>query len=1080
MSSDESPPGDADIKKRSFLRILLIDGSFLILFILTGIVAWLATGVRDVSFLREYVAGQIEREAPGIDVTFGALNAGIFVDSNALVIDVDELRLRSDSGMKLLLPKARLRLNSLKLLLGRVHLKELEIFSPVLAVRRGDDGTLALQVATDEKKLTSSGTNGPADVGQILASPFLGIADALRLHDLRLFISGDDKQTVLRVPMLLASFQRHAEPKVINLNASFIEGEGKAAENKGSFSSEVKFDAATGEIRGKLSAKGFDAGALEMLHPSLALLSGLALPVEVEAEFSRRDKTTPFIAKLTVDGKGGTFTSQEFPQAIPLDAVHIEAAAQDGLRTVAIKDLSLRTGTVSLTGKGALTLFEAGPGGEFEVVAENMQVDDLAHYWPLRLAPQSRAWVTERVKGGHVPHAEAKIHFTPEDFQAENLPQSFIDATVEVKGASVVYMPKMPQVTAIDATAHFTGTTMDVDVHAGKTMKNTVIKKADVDILDFNDIVTPAKIHVTADTTAEDALTAIDKERLDIGRELNLDPKTARGAGQLTIDLDFPLYPEDGGLKGDLFDHMNYVVKADLKGAGLNNVRGKWNVSNMDGTFSADNKLIVIKGNGGLQGQPVMLGVNYDQPKRSVEYAVKGQLPTDRLTDFGVSIPGTFTYSGTIGADVVMKEQGGSESVSATLDLKSAEVGMPDLNWKKPTGDAGNLFLKYQSLPTGSSLPEFNFTSKDLSARGSATLTSGKDLATLELSQFKYLRNDFSLSYKKENGIQTVGIRGDTLDLSPLQDPGKPSKNPFTFFEKLNLRADIKHVSVGKGSDLQNVRGRISCPADFCISGEINGNTESGKPFSYRLTQTGGERKVSVQSDDAGQVLSAFDISDHMKGGKLDLKGTFIDNKPNRPLDGRVMITDFAVVKGPVMTKLLSLASLTGFLDLLQGKGISFKKLSANFVLDGDTISVGKGKAYGSALGIMAEGDINPFNHGQLNMKGTVVPSYTANSLLGKIPLLGEALVGGKGEGLIAARFSVKGTSEDPSVSVNPLSLLTPGFLRNMFDVFDSPKSTRETPAGPQDGKSDPSSQAPQENTTVNAVPSRRDRKKRN
>ena len=53
--------------------------------------------------------------------------------------------------------------------------------------------------------------------------------------------------------------------------------------------------------------------------------------------------------------------------------------------------------------------------------------------------------------------------------------------------------------------------------------------------------------------------------------------------------------------------------------------------------------------------------------------------------------------------------------------------------------------------------------------------------------------------------------------------------------------------------------------------------------------------------------------------------------KKTRPLAGRVMITDFAVVKGPVLTKLLSLASLTGFLDLLSGKGISFKKLSADF-----------------------------------------------------------------------------------------------------------------------------------------------------
>ena len=120
--------------------------------------------------------------------------------------------------------------------------------------------------------------------------------------------------------------------------------------------------------------------------------------------------------------------------------------------------------------------------------------------------------------------------------------------------------------------------------------------------------------------------------------------------------------------------------------------------------------------------------------------------------------------------------------------------------------------------------------------------------------------------------------------------------------------------------------------------------------------------------------------------------------------------------------------------------------------MDGDTITVDKGKAYGAALGIMADGDINPFQQGELDMKGTIVPSYTANSFLGKIPLLGEALVGGKGQGLIAARFSVKGTSENPQVSVNPLSLLTPGFLRNLFDVFDAPKKSKsDTESKPDD-----------------------------
>jgi hypothetical protein len=74
-------------------------------------------------------------------------------------------------------------------------------------------------------------------------------------------------------------------------------------------------------------------------------------------------------------------------------------------------------------------------------------------------------------------------------------------------------------------------------------------------------------------------------------------------------------------------------------------------------------------------------------------------------------------------------------------------------------------------------------------------------------------------------------------------------------------------------------------------------------------------------------------------------------------------------------------------------------------------------------------------NTTKLDMKGVVAPAYALNSILGKIPIIGD-IVGGN-EGLIAFNYSVKGTYAEPDVGVNPLSGLTPGFLRGIFGVFD-------------------------------------------
>lgn len=1045
MSSDESEVEEG-VKRTSWRRLLLVDGFFLLLFLFAAVVTWFATGVRDIGFLSSYIESEIERQAPGLDVTFGTLYAGIFPEDNALIIDVDKLRLRAkDNGVNMALPKARLKLDTLKLLTGNVHLSELEIFSPVLQFRKAEDGSLALEMREGEALAAPTTTAGEFSIKSLLNSPMLAIADAIRMHNVNLFLLDQGKRTEILIPDLHTSFQRQGEPKIIKLSADFTGGGTNVAENKGTFDATLKLNSVTGEVKGNVSTAGFDLGALNVLSPELAPLAGLSLPVNMKGEFYRVKEGTPYLAKLVIEGKDGKMESDEFAAALPIDALRLEITVPDGLSAFAIKELAVKTGTVQLNGSGTLSLSEQGPSGEFDLTAENMAVNDLEKYWPVRLAPQSRTWVTQNIQAGHVPHAEARIVFSASDLEQDVLPDSFIKASVEVKGATVKYLPQMPLVTDADVTAHFTGTTMDVDLHKGKTFKATAVDGGKFSILDFNDIITPAKLSVTMTTTAEDALTALDKNHMNIGQSLSLDPATAKGTIKGTLELEMPLFPEDGGLKQSTFDLTKYNIKADIQNASLQKIRKKWDVQDMTGTFSATNKEILIKGNGQLQGQKAVLDVRYDQPTGIAEYHLNGNIPVEGLKAFEVSLPEQVELSGLLGADVTMKEKKGGDEMKATLDLKSARMAVPEINWSKENGIPATMTIAYKRTPKTIELPEIMLQANDASVKGSATLDNDGELVAANVQNFRYKRNDFAATYKKETAVKVVSISGKALDVSAFKDPKSPAENPFKRFEFLNADVNVQNLYISSKDGFKNVRASANCPGTTCISSSITANTSSGKPFTMKLEGQNTKRTIRVDSNDAGQVLSAFDISDHVSGGTLSLTGEYLDDQDGNPLKGRVLITDFAVVKGPVMTKLLSLASLTGFLDTLQGKGISFKKLSANFSMKGDTITVNEGsKAYGSALGIMAEGDIAPFKHGSLDMKGTIVPSYTANSFLGKIPLLGEVLVGGKDQGIIAARFTVKGTSENPNVSVNPLSLLTPGFLRNMFDVFDAPKGAKD------------------------------------
>ena len=74
------------------------------------------------------------------------------------------------------------------------------------------------------------------------------------------------------------------------------------------------------------------------------------------------------------------------------------------------------------------------------------------------------------------------------------------------------------------------------------------------------------------------------------------------------------------------------------------------------------------------------------------------------------------------------------------------------------------------------------------------------------------------------------------------------------------------------------------------------------------------------------------------------------------------------------------------------------------------------------------------------------MPAYALNSILGNIPLIGSWLLGGEGQGIFAANYRATGSTADPRVSVNPLSALTPGFLRRLFQPnFGIPPPVQES-----------------------------------
>ena len=63
-----------------------------------------------------------------------------------------------------------------------------------------------------------------------------------------------------------------------------------------------------------------------------------------------------------------------------------------------------------------------------------------------------------------------------------------------------------------------------------------------------------------------------------------------------------------------------------------------------------------------------------------------------------------------------------------------------------------------------------------------------------------------------------------------------------------------------------------------------------------------------------------------------------------------------------------------------------------------------------------------------VDMKGEISPMHLVNAIIQKLPIIGNILVGGEGEGMFSIDFTLSGDQDDPDVdSVPPVALIKPG-----------------------------------------------------
>ncbi len=291
------------------------------------------------------------------------------------------------------------------------------------------------------------------------------------------------------------------------------------------------------------------------------------------------------------------------------------------------------------------------------------------------------------------------------------------------------------------------------------------------------------------------------------------------------------------------------------------------------------------------------------------------------------------------------------------------------------------------------------------------------------------LSNKMNIKKDKKN----YRIIGESFNIDKIVTVllGNNSKKKQDLFNKdLNLLFDIKKIYLDRDNSIYNLKGSIFLSQNGIADLNLVSNFSNKKKINFTIkTTNNGEKITTLFSNEAKPLVDRYKFIKGFNEGSLD----FYSIKKKEKSTSTLKIYDFKLKELPVLTKILTLASLQGIADLLSGEGIRFNEFEMNFDNKDNLMTIKEIYAIGPAISILMEGYIEKDN--LISLRGTLVPATTINKTISSIPLLGGILVGKKaGEGVFGVSFKIKGPPGKLETTVNPIKTLTPRFITRTLE----------------------------------------------
>ena len=679
----------------------------------------------------------------------------------------------------------------------------------------------------------------------------------------------------------------------------------------------------------------------------------------------------------------------------------------------------------------------AGTGrilGTAEAAVDHVAFADLGALWPERLGGQVRPWLTQNITAGTARNGAVKLAFDA-GRELRDVRLVTVDGSLAGDDVSIWWLRPVAPIEHAQALLTIKSPenlviTVASGRQGGMALANGVVRITGLDVKD-------QFLALTADAagTVPELLGLLRHPRLRLLDRKPIPMRNPGGAFTAKLGVTLPL-------NHDLdFDDVKISAQGratDLRLGGL--VAGR-DLERGDVTLEATSEALKVAGTATIAGIPAELTMDMDfrggPPAQVVQRAqAVGRAGARQLAGAGLD-PGGLIAAGTgrFTAKYVQRRDG-SGDIAVTGDLR--EAGLALAGWKKAPGQPAEVsarVLVRGDRMTG--IDQLHAQGPGMAVEGRAEMVGNRPLnLVLDRIVLGPTQARGTVRFPETPGQPIrANLVGTVLDLSD-EFGKKPAGAPAPASTGPPWVADVRFDRVL----LSGQRGLDGLVAHAEHDGRqvrtLQATSAGAERLEAAIRAEGQTRRVAIRAADGGALLRAFDVVDSVDGGRLVLNGVYDDRQAGSPMAGTAELSGFHVRNAPGLGKLLQAVTIYGVVEALSGPGLAFSQLTMPFRYGGGVLDITDGQAFSASLGLTGKGRIDTAR-GTIDMKGTVVPAYVLNSLLGRIPLLGRLFSAERGGGLVAVNYALRGPVADPSVSVNPLSALTPGFLRGLFSILD-------------------------------------------